>query len=73
VTRRIVKISVRIKPGSPKKAVAMITAQEGDLISYAGDQLNQYDADVFLKPCTERGITGWKPSASSPDTASLRP
>jgi TrfA protein len=43
------ELGVRIKPGSPKKAVAIIAAQEGDLISYAGDQLNQYDADVFFE------------------------
>jgi hypothetical protein len=42
------ELGERIEPGKPKKGVT-IAAQEGIRISFAGDQLNQYDADVFFE------------------------
>lgn len=42
------ELGERIESGKPKKGVT-IAAQEGIRISYVGDQLNQYDADVFLE------------------------
>jgi replication initiator protein A len=43
------ELGVRINPSEPKKAVTMIASQTGDTIAYAGDELNQYDADVFFE------------------------
>jgi hypothetical protein len=42
------ELGIRIKPDEPKKSVP-VAAQNGIRIEYAGDQLNQYDADVFLE------------------------
>jgi TrfA protein len=42
------ELGTRLKPDQPKQGVT-IAAQEGIRISYAGDQLNQYDADVFFE------------------------
>jgi hypothetical protein len=42
------ELGVRVKPDEPKRAVT-IAAQQGITIQYAGDQLNQYDADVFFE------------------------
>jgi len=42
------ELGERIKPDQPKKGVT-IAAQQGSTITYAGDQLNQYDADVFFE------------------------
>jgi hypothetical protein len=42
------ELGSRISPDRPKQGVT-IAAQEGSRITYAGDQLNQYDADVFFE------------------------
>jgi len=42
------ELGTLLKPDQPKQGVT-IAAQEGIRISYAGDQLNQYDADVFFE------------------------
>lgn len=42
------ELGFRIHPDEPKQGVT-IAAQEGSRITYAGDQLNQYDADVFFE------------------------
>ena len=42
------ELGERINPDEPKQGV-IIAAQDGIRISYAGDQLNQYDADVFFE------------------------
>jgi hypothetical protein len=47
-SKRRKELGLRIKPAEPKKGV-IIAAQEGSFITYAGDQLNQYDADVFFE------------------------
>lgn len=41
-------LGTRIKPGKPPQGVT-IAAQDGITITFAGDQLNQYDADVFFE------------------------
>jgi hypothetical protein len=43
------ELGIRINMSEPKRAVTMIASQKGDTIKYAGDQLNQYDADVFFE------------------------
>jgi hypothetical protein len=42
------KLGIESSPEKPPKAV-IIAAQDGIIIKYAGLQLNQYDADVFLE------------------------
>jgi hypothetical protein len=42
------ELGERIQPNRPKEGV-IIAAQKGDTIKYAGDQLNQYDGDVFFE------------------------
>jgi len=42
------ELGERTQPNRPKEGV-IIAAQKGDTIKYAGDQLNQYDADVFFE------------------------
>src|SRR6516164_315819 len=42
------ELGERINPDETKQGV-IIAAQDGIRISYAGDQLNQYDADVFFE------------------------
>ncbi len=41
-------LGIRIKPEKPLQPVT-IAAQQGIAIRFAGDQLNQYDADVFFE------------------------
>jgi TrfA protein len=47
-SKRRKELGVRVKPTAPKEAVT-VAAQKGSKIAYAGDQLNQYDADVFFE------------------------
>jgi hypothetical protein len=42
------ELGFRVNPNEPKQGVT-IAAQDGIRITYAGDQLNQYDADVFFE------------------------
>ena len=47
-SKKRAELGTRLKPDEPKVGVT-VAAQDGITIKFAGDQLNQYDADVFFE------------------------
>jgi hypothetical protein len=48
IHRKRRELGERVNPDEPKRGI-LIASQEGIRITYTGDQLNQYDADVFFE------------------------
>jgi hypothetical protein len=47
-SKKRTELGTRPRPDEPRKGVT-VAAQDGITITFAGDQLNQYDADVFFE------------------------
>ena len=65
------QLGIQKRPEKPPEGI-IIAAQKGDVIKFAGTQLNQYDADVFLKHYTEHVSIRLELSASFAVTTSSK-